>query len=149
MIAYYKGFEIKNEIIKWLLGVVYCLSVCEEKTYYEKLKQEVDISKKQDDILINTLRFRKAYGGMGGDMEMIEYYTMLLMNDKIKVNNQKVPLVKLNMQPLLKTEWIYQANDFHCNRSIINQVKKYFPKMENEYIKTLIWNLVVHIIIVW
>ena len=44
------------------------------------------------------------------------------------------------MQPLLKTEWIYQANDFHCNRSIINQVKKYFPKMENEYIKTLIWN---------
>ena len=140
MIAYYKGFEIKNEIVKWLLGVVYCLSVCEEKTYYEKLKQEVDISKKYDDILINTLRFRKAYGGMGGDMEMIEYYTMLLMNDKIKVNNQKVPLVKLNMQPLLKTEWIYQANDFHCNRSIINQVKKYFPKMENEYIKTLIWN---------
>ena len=140
MIAYYKGFEMKNEIVKWLLGIVYCLSVCEEKTYYEKLKQEVDISKKQDDILINTLRFRKAYGGMGGDMEMIEYYTMLLINDKIKVNNQKVPLVKLNMKPLLKTEWIYQANDFHCNRSIINQVKKYFPKMENEYIKTLIWN---------
>ena len=31
MIAYYKGFEIKNEIVKWLLGVVYCLSVCETK----------------------------------------------------------------------------------------------------------------------
>ena len=44
------------------------------------------------------------------------------------------------MDPLQKKDWIYQANDFHCNRSIITQVKKYFPKMEEDYIKTLIWN---------
>ena len=131
---------MKNEIIKWLLGVVYLLSVCKEKTYYEKIKDEIDISNKKDDIMINTLRFRKAYGGMKGDMEMMEYYTWLLMNDKIQINNEKIPLVKISMESLQKKEWIYQANDFHCNRSIIPQVKKYFPKMEYEYIKTLIWN---------
>lgn len=140
MIAYYKKFEMKNEIIKWLLGVVYCLSISKQKTYYEKLSEEVDIKEKQDDIFINTLRMRKAYGGMGGDMEMIEYYVMLIMGDKINIDNMKVPLVNLSIPSLLKNEWIYQANDFHCNRSIIKQVKNYFPNMNEEYIKTLIWN---------
>jgi hypothetical protein len=140
MIAYSKNFTMKNEIIKWLLGVVYLLSVCTEKAYYEKITGEINITNKNDNIMINTLRFRKAYGGMKGDMEMIEYYIWLIMNDKLQINNEKVPLVKISMEPLQKKEWIYQANDFHCNRSIITQVKKYFPKMEEDYIKTLIWN---------
>ena len=137
MIAYYKGFEMKNEIVKWLLGIVYCLSVCEEKTYYEKLKQEVDISKKQDDILINTLRFRKAYGGMGGDMEMIEYYTQNLEN--ISINTDKIFIIKHDVEGLQNGEWLIEANDFHCNKHILNYIKERFPKYEKEYIKRLIW----------
>lgn len=140
MIAYSKKFRMKNEIVKWLLGVVYLLSVCKEKTYYEKISDEIDISDKKDDIMINSLRFRKAYGGMNGDMEMIEYYIWLLMNDKINTNKEKIPLVKLKMDPLSKKEWIYQANDFHCNRSIIKQIKRRVPKMDEEYIQLLIWN---------
>jgi len=140
MIAYSKKFRMKNEIVKWLLGVVYLLSVCKEKTYYEKISEEINISDKKDDIMINSLRFRKAYGGMNGDMEMIEYYIWLLMNDKINTNKEKIPLVKLKMDPLSKKEWIYQANDFHCNRSIIKQIKRRVPKMDEEYIQLLIWN---------
>ena len=140
MVAYSKKFRMKNEIVKWLLGVVYLLSVCKEKTYYEKISDEIDISDKKDDIMINSLRFRKAYGGMNGDMEMIEYYIWLLMNDKINTNKEKIPLVKLKMDPLQKKEWIYQANDFHCNRSIIKQIKRRVPKMDEEYIQLLIWN---------
>lgn len=140
MIAYSKKFRMKNEIVKWLLGVVYLLSICKEKTYYEKISEEINISDKKDDIMINSLRFRKAYGGMNGDMEMIEYYIWLLMNDKINTNKEKIPLVKLKMDPLSKKEWIYQANDFHCNRSIIKQIKRRVPKMDEEYIQLLIWN---------
>lgn len=140
MIAYSKKFRMKNEIVKWLLGIVYLLSVCKEKTYYEKISDEIDISDKKDDIMINSLRFRKAYGGMNGDMEMIEYYIWLSMNDKINTNKEKIPLVKLKMDPLQKKEWIYQANDFHCNRSIIKQIKRRVPKMDEEYIQLLIWN---------
>ena len=43
------------------------------------------------------------------------------------------------MKPLLKKEWVYQANDFHCNKSIIPRIKKYFPKYPEEYIQRLIW----------
>ena len=31
------------------------------------------------------------------------------------------------------------TNDFHCNRSIINKVQKYYPKMKEDEIKQLIW----------
>ena len=90
--------------------------------------------------ILNSLRFRKAYGGMRGDMNMIEYYTQLVYYDKIKLGEEKIPLVKITMEPLLKKDWIYQANDFHCNRSIIQQINNYFPNYDKEYLKKLIWN---------
>jgi hypothetical protein len=140
MIAFSKKFEMKYEIVKWLLGVVYHLSLLHEKTYYEnKDIKEIDIKEKHD-IFLETLRFRKAYGGMKGDMNMIEYYTQLLYHKKIVINNEKISLIKCEMEPLLKKDWIYQANDFHCNRTIPKVVKRYFPKYSEEYIKELIWN---------
>ena len=32
----YKGFQIKEEILKWLLGVIYHLTKCESYTEYSK-----------------------------------------------------------------------------------------------------------------
>ena len=140
MIAYSKKFEMKNEIVKWLLGIVYHLSSSNEKTYYENKEiKEIDITERQD-IILETLRFRKAYGGLKCDMNMIEYYTQLLYHNKVCVNSDKIPIVKCEMEPLLKKDWIYQANDFHCNRNIPCSVKRYFPKYSEEYIKELIWN---------
>ena len=40
--------------------------------------------------ILNSLRFRKAYGGMKGDMNMIEYYTQLVYYDKIKLGEEKI-----------------------------------------------------------
>ena len=48
-------------------------------------------------------------------------------------------MIKLKMEDLTKKEWIYQANDFHCNRFIITQVKRYFPGIKEDKIKKLIW----------
>ena len=44
------------------------------------------------------------------------------------------------MKPLEKKEWIYQANDFHCNRYIPKKINHYYPKFSEDYIKELIWN---------
>ena len=44
------------------------------------------------------------------------------------------------MKNLSKKEWIYEANDFHCNRSIIDRVQIYHPRYTKDYIKLLIWN---------
>lgn len=139
MIANTKGFQMKEEIVKWILGIVYHISRCEVKTYYEnKSISEYEINDKKD-IILNTLRFRKAYGGMKGDMNMIEYYTHLYGNKMIEPYQDKIPIVKLEMEPLEKSEWIYQANDFHCNRYILQLVKRNFSNYGLDYIKELIW----------
>ena len=132
MISNTKGFKLKIPIFKWLLGVVYHLSKCSEKTFYKKLKGEIDMDNK-DDIILNTLRFRKCYGGMEGDMEMIEFYTQNLEN--INVNNDKIFIIKDTIEGLQNGEWLIEANDFHCNKYILDYIKARFPKYEKEYIK--------------
>ena len=86
---------------------------------------------------MNTLRFRKCYGGMNGDMEMIEYYTQNLKN--VSINTDKIFIIKGNVEGLDVGEWLIEANDFHCNKYILDYIKIRYPKYEKEYIKRLIW----------
>ena len=46
------------------------------------------------------------------------------------------------MEPLQHKEWLYQANDFHCNKYILNKIRnsiKDKKKYTEDYIKELIW----------
>ena len=144
MIANSKKFPLKLEMIKWLLGIVYYLSNETEKTFYSKEEKEYEWNDnsltEQKKLLLYTLRFRKAYGGMGGDMKMIEYYIGLVLKDKVCIKTTKIPLVKPFMEPLLKKDWIYEANDFHCNRFMIDRIQQYYPKLTKDYLKQLVWN---------
>ena len=141
MISVSKGFLLKHEMVKWLLGVVYYLSCEKKKTFYNnKDIEEISIDKDIQEIdILQCLRIRKAYGGMKGDMNMIEYYVHLIYHGKETVLYDKIPRVQLNMDNLEKNEWLYEANDFHCNRYVLDQVKDYFPEMRKEEIKELIW----------
>ena len=80
-----------------------------------------------------------SYGGMKGDMQMIEYYLGLILRNDIHIQTSKIPLVKPFMSNLSKKDWIYEANDFHCNRYIIDRIQQYYPRYKKEYLKTLIW----------
>ena len=144
MIAYSKDFKIKIEIVKWLLGVVYYLSNEVYKTTYFKYKEEYkwdeDVTPSNINFILKTMRFRKAYGGMKGDMEMIEYYIGLVLQNEIFIRKAKIPLVRPFMEGLNKKEWIYEANDFHCNRSIIDRIQFHHNRYTKDYLKLLIWN---------
>ena len=143
MIAISKGYKLKVEIIKWLLGVVYYLSNEEYKEKY--LKEDIiyewdeDATSDNVNIILNTLRFRKEYGGMKGDMSMIEYYIGLVLRNEIFIRKTKIPIIKLDMESLRKKEWIYEANDFHCNRYIIDNIQLRHNRYTKEYLKQLIW----------
>ena len=143
MIASSKKYMLKVEMVKWLLGVVYYLS---DETYKQKYSKEENeyqwdkkVTPKNIQFLLNALRFRKAYGGMKGDMQMIEYYVGLVLRNEIFIRRTKIPLVKPFMEKLHRNEWIYEANDFHCNRYIIDRIQQYHPMYKKEYLKTLIW----------
>ena len=143
MVAINKDFRIRCQMIKWLLGVVNYLSNEDYKQDYLKYDTNIDLPLNHDfkDVLY-SLKIRKAYGGMKGDMYMIEYYINQIISGNIKPKNDKIQLIKLEMQALEYKEWIYQANDFHCNKSIIPNIKKHIKnkkKYTDDYIKELIW----------
>ena len=144
MIASSKKFKIRIEMVKWLLGVVYYLSNEPQKeTYFKEEKEyqwDESVTPPNIHLLLKTLRFRKAYGGMKGDMMMIEYYIGLVLNNKVFIRKTKIPLVKPFMKSLSKKEWIYEANDFHCNRYIIDNIQRYHSRYTKDYLKLLIWN---------
>ena len=73
-------------------------------------------------------------------MKMIEYYVGLVLRNEISIKDSKIPLVKPFMEDLKKNEWIYEANDFHCNRYILDSVQHYHPNFKKDYLKLLIWN---------
>ncbi len=145
MIAVSKKYTLKQPQIKWLLGVVYSISNDESPvTDYSKIEgfQEWDMDSisKSTNTLLYSLRFRQNYGGMKGDLQMIEDYIQKLLTDEITLSTNKIPVLHINtIQPLSKKDWIYQANDFHCNRSIPKQVSFKYPKFSQEYCKQLIW----------
>ena len=114
-----------------------------KETYFKEEKEyqwDESVTPPNIHLLLKTLRFRKAYGGMKGDMMMIEYYIGLVLNNNVFIRKTKIPLVKPFMENLSKNEWIYEANDFHCNRYIIDNIQRYHSRYTKDYLKLLIWN---------
>ena len=90
--------------------------------------------------MLYSLLFRSAYGGMKGDIQMINNYINRIIRSEIVIKNDKIPRILLTLEPLKKSEWIYQANDFHCNKYILNKIKQKHNNFSIERIKELIWN---------
>jgi hypothetical protein len=141
MIAITKGFQIKEVIVKWLLGVVYYLSLEKTKQEYQKDDHihEINDQNISDKTLLYSLLFRKAYGGMAGDIRMINNYINRVIKSEIIIKNDKIPRILLTLEPLKRSEWLYQANDFHCNRYILNRIKLKHDNFSIDKIKELIW----------
>ncbi len=145
MIAISKKYILTLTQVKWLLGVIYSISnnkeaVIDYQKIDGKLTWNMDSIPKEINTLLYSLRFRQNYGGMKGDLQMIEDYIHKIINNEIIIHSYKIPMINLDsIESLNYKEWIYQANDFHCNRSIPKQVSSYIPKFSEDYCKKLIW----------
>ena len=141
MIAITKGFHIKNVMVQWLLGVVYFLSSCEEHDKVDKI-DKVDLNTIQDNVFLKSILIRISYGGMKGDMKMLNYFIHFWRekkNTNEKINNSKIQFINHRLDPLLIQEWDLCANDFHCNPRLIQTVKRQYKLYPEDFIKKLIW----------
>ena len=142
MIAVTKGFKIKTVMIQYLLGMIYFLSSCPKHDSYS-YKDNVNHSIISYNDFLKSILIRRSYGGMKGDMKMLNYF-IEFWNEKFKKNikprEDKIKYVNHNLDRLEIKDWYLQANDFHCNHKLIPNVKKQFNLYTEEYIKDLIWN---------
>ena len=142
MIAVTKGFKIKNVMIQYLLGMIYFLSSCAKHDEYS-FKEKIDNEIIGDNDFLKCILLRRSYGGMKGDMKMLNYF-IELWHEKFKKNikpiDDKIKYISHKLDRLEIKEWYLQANDFHCNHTLIPSVKRQYDLYSEEYIKSLIWN---------
>ena len=115
----------------------------EEFDFNTRIKEINDLNE-LDRSMIYCLEFRKSYGGMKGDLLMIQYLTNMWINrfknrsnlnyvyqiiefEPLKVNNIKINEIELS------------AIDFHCFPGILNLVFNRHPKYNIDDIKKAIW----------
>ena len=148
MIATSKGFELRNIMIEWILGVIYFLASCSEIDQCKKIDTINETIFKNDYGQINNTFLRScilrlSYGGMKGDMKMIKYFINLWserFREEDKINDSKIKLIKRSLVKLNRNEFELCANDFHCNHNLIPEIKKQYELYSEDYIKELIWN---------
>lgn len=143
---------------KWILGVVYILTISTYKEVYD-INDEWIFSKKISKIhnikntklqdIIYSLETRNCYGGMKGDSLMIEsfqniYLQRYLLND---INNKYESFFYEKIRPIMtktikfnRKQFLLEGYDFHCNSSLPYILECEFPEYNIEEYKTAIWN---------
>lgn len=138
MIAH-KSYKLTNKDFENIIKIVYNLCICKEyidTTHENKniltLKQ---LSEHKNYNILLGLFYRKSYGGMKGDLNMLNGVMNNLYDNKIKIENIDKD-IQLNLP--IKLKLLPVSIDFHCNPGIIEIVHKN-TNVDREKIKQLIW----------
>ena len=119
----------RQSVVMWLIGFVGALTKLNKKGNYNKLKQ---VGTKADNM-VWALEIRKDYGGMKGDMALLNgvIYDYLNGGDVIKmeINPEKG-------EPLPADKWELSAIDFHCS-DILSRLD---TNTSYHNLKKIVWN---------
>jgi len=152
MIAAYPQWLPNKKHINWLLGLVKYLAELPVKDNIEKgvfdFKQSMSIINSLSDIdksIIYCLNLRLSYGGMKGDMSMIQYLINLWINrfknrDNLEYVYNDVISYSTKIKNIKVNEIEESAVDFHCYPKILNLIRIKFLKYSLEEIKLSIWH---------
>ena len=145
-------FMIMSDIIsipesfkKWCIYLIKFLCIFEKKNFYNKFVTNNDINYDNLENLefrnkstIYSLMIRKSYGGMKGDMLMLNYiineWIQKLINTdfKLEIINPKNITIIHTLHPDL---YELSAVDFHCYPKILDILNNYYPQYNIEIIK--------------
>ncbi|QKF94176.1 hypothetical protein QKU48_gp0718 [Fadolivirus algeromassiliense] len=142
-------FKPNKYIIDWLLGLVNTLCDINECDHIDIDNTKYDITKFDDYDLLYSLQFRIEYGGMNGDIVMLNYITGVwfdrFRNNK-NCNTSEIHQIDSDtVIDLSLDDWKLDGDncagiDFHCAPYIIDTLsKRYNTYLENK-IQTAIWN---------
>jgi len=148
-----KNLILTKSNIKWILGYVAAITKNNYKFNYDK-KENIDnvkfinndIFKTYNDLLLSLL-LRKSFGGMNGDIRMLNFYLDYYYNkfknmslcDKFNELNLIVEPICTKMKIIDVLDFNLEAVDFHCNNSLVENIKKNYDEFSNEDIKLSIW----------
>ena len=150
MIGAYPKWQPCKKHINWLLGLVKYLVLNKYQEQYSKKEFDFRMNLKTinslnppERNLIYSMTFRASYGGMPGDIGMIncliemwierfksnKYYNVF---DTFQPIQDKIKNIKTN-------QILLESVDFHCYPQMINKIKGIHLNLSQEEIKKAIW----------
>ena len=105
-------------------------------------KYDINKLNLREQNILWALQLRWSYGGMSGDMEMINYFTKIWYKRfSVKFILEDNPnLLKLEDLRIMTLKDIHVSSiDFHCT-NIISYIKNKYPKYSENEIKNSIWH---------
>lgn len=148
MCAHSKGFSINDFLMVKIINMVYFITESKFRESYDKINnfnlKKYDINKLnlREQNILWALQLRCSYGGMSGDMEMINYFTKIWYKRfSVKFILEDNPnLLKLEDLRIMTLKDIHVSSiDFHCT-NIISYIKNKYPKYSENEIKNSIWH---------
>lgn len=145
-----KKYIPKKCVIEWLLGLIYVVSENKfadtpHKSYQYSDKSLQNLSDCSKSFLY-SIKLRKSYGGMRGDMKMLIYLyntwlSRLTDNETIwkKFLNIKFRRISLSIKSLKANEFDLSCVDFHCYPNMLLSINKVYNRFSQEEIKKAIW----------
>jgi hypothetical protein len=86
------------------------------------------------------LYYRKLYGGMKGDMRMLDTAIEYFSRNPLELKRTTyISLSEFKIDPEEHLEIIPEAIDFHCYPQILKELNKEFPYLTEEQIREMIW----------
>jgi hypothetical protein len=151
MMAVSKGFSLTKSHYTYLMSVVYALAECsdwdvcssvDETPHVTELIGEGKVSPKQEAFLW-ALAFRRSYGGLGGDMKMLNYYLKTWSQRFLK--GESLPHYKMsrvNIDKILEchaSQILTISCDFHVCPVILIELNNSHPQYSVEDLQKCIW----------
>jgi len=159
MSATSKGYQPSHDQIAWLLGIVKDLSQDPKAedlpmrgpinsynipVMVKALENDKQLTEDQRSVLYSLL-FRIAYGGMGGDLNMIwnlaqVWFQRFKANEALPIKaTSPVSLEDESRFDLSLSSLEIASADFHVFPKLIDQLKAKFPQYEPQDLKLCIW----------
>lgn len=158
MVAMSKGLYLNKNYIQKILGIakgMFILKVRDDEWEKTTIKENILLPKLFDkrsnynglEDILWCLQFRKSYGGMTGDLILLDKLTSIWYK-RIEKNDFLCGYLKLKFRPIIKesdcypltkSEIILEAIDFHCS-NIIDRVKEIDDTYDKRFLKQLMWD---------
>lgn len=154
MMATSKAYSLATKQVEWILGVVYL--VCTKVELRRPSKEKLPIGPLTDNSIetqiLWSMAFRRAYGGMEGDQEMMESLGGLWYRTFIEKSGREwecwLELRKLEVDPVDLSSLgsfipgkvlIPACVDQHSRPQIIPYIRNIYPNIDENDIKGTIW----------
>jgi hypothetical protein len=147
MCAVSKGFDLNDILVNKILNIIRDIALTEYRDKYENeevkefnLKKIKALNKKKVNILW-SIQLRRSYGGMRGDMNMLEFFS-IKWYERFKegidyLKNDNKPLLK-NVNIIKYNDIVLSSVDFHCT-NILYLINKLHEDIEEYKLKKAIW----------